>query len=665
MLASLLPGLSLLIAPSVQAVPVDFQVELAVAQAYGQLVDGSVVLLAGDFNAWDGSQNPLTAQGTLWQTQAELSPGFHQWKFVIQDSGGGLLWESSIENRQSVIPAGPLQLPLAWWDRLDAPAIPLQPAQIRFRCDTSLIQAQGLFHPQSDQLAILGAHTALGNWQLPSALLDLEQGSEYGAWLSFSGLCEQPVAWKAVVIPGDGAPWIWEAGLDHSLVWSGSDLDTWPPPAGDGVADAELPLRLFGHGPGWQPEEVALGADLSFTARLESEGAVWSRRGEAGDLFDLYRDTGWSILRLRLWHSPNDPWHGLDSTIALARRGQQAGFRLLLDLHFSDSWADPGQQTPPAIWQGLPLATLADSLRNYTARVIQRFHGEGLDPEWVQLGNEIDGGLLWPVGAVGGANDTPAQWDNLATLLAAAAEGAWQDLPVDARPRRLIHLSQGGNATGVMRFLEEMASRGLSWESTGLSFYPWWHGDFSALRTTLGRVCTERPEEVLIVETDYPWTLDWNDNTGNFVGLPEQLLEGFPATPQGQLDYYRALRALCRDQPGTGVSAICLWEPAWISTSGFGSVQENLALFDFQGNALPALDLLVPRAPQLQLLSASPGFLSLVWTTVDGAGEYRVESAPTPDGPWRIAAECSVSGCVFPAPLGTRCYRVVALAGGH
>jgi arabinogalactan endo-1,4-beta-galactosidase len=658
----LAPGL-LGLAPAASAVAVQFSVDMAEALAYGLLPSGATVGLAGDFNAWQPQAAPLADPDGdgIWAAPHDLAQGNHSYKFVVILPQGDLLWESAIANRTVTVGPTPLDLPLAWWDRLTAPDPPLQPVEVRVGIDLGLPIAQGRFDPLVDSLRLQGNHAFLGNWQLPGPALAVDPLGLAQAWITIPALGGLPVAWKAVIVPGDGSPWIWEDGPDQLLQFSDPDHDQHPAPAGNGIADLELPLRAFGHEAGWQPTDLAWGADLSFTARLEHEGAVWSRNGQPRDPLELFHTRGWSVLRLRLWHSPAEPWHGLDSTLALARRGQALGQRLLLDLHYSDSWADPGQQTPPAAWQGLPVAILADSVRAWTAAVMQRFHLEGLDPEWLQLGNEIDGGLLWPQGDVRAANNTPAQWQNLATLLGAAAEGAWLGVPVDSRPKRVIHLSQSGYTAGVLRFLDELESRSVPFESVGLSYYPWWHGDLQALRGTLLALGNRGDHEILVVETDYPWSLGWADDTGNFVGLEDQLLEGFPASPEGQAAYYRALAALLKDVPGPGVGLVCLWEPAWITTAGFGSVQENLALFDFAGNALPALDLPAPRVPELEIVSPAPGHLRLQWTAEPGIGRWRVLEAMGPGQPFQPLTETSEPFWNTIAPLGTRVYRVVAL----
>ena len=153
---------------------------------------------------------------------------------------------------------------------------------------------------------------------------------------------------------------------------------------------------------------VRAGADLSFTPQLVSLGAVYRLDGTAVDLLDACATHGLEIVRLRLWHTPAEPWNGLDATVAFAREVKARGFDLMLDLHYSDTWADPGHQSKPAAWEGIPFEALVDSVREYTSAVVKRFRDEGILPEYIQIGNEISAGMLWDDGRVGwwGASGT-------------------------------------------------------------------------------------------------------------------------------------------------------------------------------------------------------------------------------------------------------------------
>lgn len=322
-----------------------------------------------------------------------------------------------------------------------------------------------------------------------------------------------------------------------------------------------------------------VGADLSSLPRVEAAGAVFREHADAApaDLLTLLRARGLNTVRLRVWHTPPDGACSLAETAALAERARAAGLAVLLDLHYSDTWADPGHQAPPRAWQGLAAAALADSVRAYTQSVMQALAARGVVPACVQLGNEITGGLLWDTGRVGGAFDTDAQWDNLALLLRAAMAG----LPSGAtRPQVMIHTDRGGDIAGARWFLDGLARRGVLYDLIGVSYYPWWHGTLDELEANLRELATRYGKGVVVVETAYPWTLQWFDDTHNLVGQESQLLDGYPATFEGQARFLAEVTRIVRGVPdGLGLGVVW-WEPAWV---GPGSGWENMGWVDERG----------------------------------------------------------------------------------
>lgn len=338
-----------------------------------------------------------------------------------------------------------------------------------------------------------------------------------------------------------------------------------------------------------------IGADLSFLPQMLALGAEYRVGGEAQDPLQIFTDSQFEIVRLRLWYSPDEPWHGLESTLAFAQLLNDADFDLMLDLHYSDTWADPGHQTKPAAWVGLDFPALLDSVQTYTAAVIASFRDAGLTPRFVQIGNEIGSGFLWDDGRVGwpgSAYDTPEQWDQLIALLSAAAAGVRSAEDPGGDPIEiLVHVAEGGDGDRCEWFFDPLVAAGLDFDVIALSFYPWWHGSILDLDDNLHRLADRYGKPIQIVETSYPWTLEEYDGVGNFVVSADQLHPGYGATPTGQLDFLRDLRATLRAAPGGLGTALLYWEPAFLSVlGGPGNPHENLTLFDFDGDALPALD---------------------------------------------------------------------------
>ncbi len=331
------------------------------------------------------------------------------------------------------------------------------------------------------------------------------------------------------------------------------------------------------------------GVDASSLPAVEAGGAVFRDGDTPGDALAIMKAHGVTAMRIRVWHTPAGGAGDLAEALALARRAAGAGFAIMLDLHYSDTWADPGHQDIPAAWRDLAMPVLADSVRIYTRDVVRAFTACGIALRCVQLGNEITNGMLWDTGRTGGAFDTDMQWDQLCALLRAGNEGLDEAVAAQLRPQVTIHLDRGGDNAGARRFIDRLVSRNVPFDVIGLSYYPWWHGSLAALAANLDDLAVRYGKDVAVVETAYPWTLGWDDDTHNIVGLPSQLLPQYAATPSGQAAFLTEVLGIVRAVPGGRGVGVFWWEPAWIAAPTCGSAWENLALFDGDGRALPAL----------------------------------------------------------------------------
>ena len=153
----------------------------------------------------------------------------------------------------------------------------------------------------------------------------------------------------------------------------------------------------------------------------------------------------------------------------------------------------------------------------------------------------------------------------------------------------MIHIDRGGDVGAAIWFFDHLLAQGVDFDLIGLSYYPWWHGSLTDLDETLDTLAIRYGKGLMVVETAYPWTLGWFDDTHNPVGLPEHLLPGYPATPRGQNAFLRAVIDIVREVPDGLGRGVFWWGGEWISSPGFGSGFENVALFDQNGDALPAL----------------------------------------------------------------------------
>lgn len=338
------------------------------------------------------------------------------------------------------------------------------------------------------------------------------------------------------------------------------------------------------------------GADVSSLPACERAGVRYADgRGESRDVLASLRHRGASVVRVRVWHTPmsGDVSSGPAEAIALARRAHERGFQILLCLHYSDTWADPAKQAPPRAWADLAGRALEDSVRAWTRAVVGDCVRAGVTPAYVQVGNEITNGMLWPSGRLG-SGDRNQQRMALARLLRAGMRGVRE---ASRASRTLLHYSDGGDPQGAQRWFAERWADGVRPDVFALSYYPWWHGPMDSLVATLERLePLGRP--VLIAETAHPWTLSWADGTHNVVGEPWRDPDGFGATPQGQHAFLEQLDARLRRTPNA--MGWLYWEPFDVASPVRGSVWENCALIDFEGRWLPARDLFASpetRAP--------------------------------------------------------------------
>lgn len=360
------------------------------------------------------------------------------------------------------------------------------------------------------------------------------------------------------------------------------------------------------------------GADISFLPKIEDHGGVYTDGGLPGDLFDILADHGVNLIRLRLWHTPAEGYCDLDDILAMAQRAQAAGMDLLLDFHYSDTWADPAHQTKPAAWAALPFAALVDSVRARTRDVLAALIAQGTPPVMVQLGNEITPGMLWDDGRVGGSFNTSEQWAQLAQLLGAACDGVSDAFAPDPEPLIMIHSDRGGDNGGCQWFFGNLLGQGVEFDLIGLSYYPWWHGTLADLEANLDDLAVRYGKDIVLAEVAYPWTLGWFDDTHNPVGLPEHLLPGYPDTPAGQRAFLETIFSMIADVPDGRGRGVVYWAPEWITTPTFGSGWENVALFDETGEVLPGLEAFLPTT---SVGAAVPSGLSLHAVARDTAGD--------------------------------------------
>ena len=241
-----------------------------------------------------------------------------------------------------------------------------------------------------------------------------------------------------------------------------------------------------------------LGADISFLPELEAKGMKFSDKGIEKDALLILKEHGFNYIRLRIFndpardsgYSPKKGFCDLTNTLKMAKRVKEAGMKFLLDFHYSDYWADPGKQTKPAAWRNLSLEDLKKAVYDYTKNVIQQLKEQGTTPDMVQIGNEINHGIVWPDGNV-------SNIDGLAQLFNA---GVAATKAIDPSITIMLHVALGGQNDESVFFLDNMIARGVYFDVIGESYYPKWHGTLDDLRNNLNDLVRRFNKDVIVVE---------------------------------------------------------------------------------------------------------------------------------------------------------------------
>jgi arabinogalactan endo-1,4-beta-galactosidase len=257
--------------------------------------------------------------------------------------------------------------------------------------------------------------------------------------------------------------------------------------------------------------------------------------------------------------------------------------KLLLNFHYSDSWADPNKQFKPAAWEKMPFEELKQTVQSYTTSVIKTFKDENVLPDIVQIGNEITPGILWPDGKVSADDDNEIQWDKFSSLLKAGITGVRTAAP-DANVKIMLHIDQGGKKNVSQWFFNNINKHQVSYDIIGVSYYPWWHGTIEDLKENLNYIAAELKKDVMVVETAYPYTkeIDWH-------GHPPEKNLPLPMTPQGQYDMLHIVTKTVLETADNRGCGVCYWFPESIPIEKHSWLAGSAALFDSKGNALPAI----------------------------------------------------------------------------
>ena len=341
------------------------------------------------------------------------------------------------------------------------------------------------------------------------------------------------------------------------------------------------------------------GADLSMVPALEANGAQFKDvDGTPKDVLQIFKDHGVNWVRFRIWNNPKTgPGGGGDTdeakALAMTKRAKALGLKVLIDFHYSDFWADPGKQAKPAAWEGHSKDQLVKDVYDYTAKVLKDFQAQGMQPDMIQVGNEIMNGMMWPEGKFPG-NDNGKE---LARLVQAGLQAIHDNDPKH-EIKTMIHLADGGNNWIYQNFFNALINDNKvnDFDVIGLSYYPFWHGTLDDLSNNINDISKRYNKDVIVVETAFGYTNENFDKMPNAYGAAEERIGGFRSSVQGQASGLRALMERVTRVPDHHGLGMFYWAPDWYAVpnvgwkTGEGNEWDNLAMFDNNGRALESMD---------------------------------------------------------------------------
>lgn len=362
------------------------------------------------------------------------------------------------------------------------------------------------------------------------------------------------------------------------------------------------------------------GADVSEVLVEENSGVIYKdESGNEKDVFQILAENGVNTARIRIWNNPydkdNNPYGGgnndLDSAIILGKRATEYGMKVLIDFHYSDFWADPNRQLAPKEWAHYNRADKQAALHDFTYESLEKLIDSGVNVTMVQVGNETNY-------AMAGESEEPYVHELMNEGSRAVREIS-QKYEKDIKV--VLHYTNSSNLEEQEYILNSLTKDNVDYDAIGLSFYPFWGGDFEKAATVIKNI-KNSGKEVFIAETSYPFTLEDGDGHPNSAAESD-LVEGYAATVQSQAAMLNKVCALAADNGGSGVF---YWGTTWVPVPGSdpanpeagkeiwekygsgwassfaekydpenvgkwygGSAWDNMALFDFTGKALPSL----------------------------------------------------------------------------
>lgn len=299
------------------------------------------------------------------------------------------------------------------------------------------------------------------------------------------------------------------------------------------------------------------GADIGWVTEMEAAGRkFFNSAGVEQDLLLVLKNLGMNTIRLRVWVNPAGGWNGKNDVVAKAVRAKNAGMRIMINFHYSDSWADPGKQTKPAAWTG-DLAALKSHMTSHTIDILNALKTAGVTPEWVQVGNETNDGMLWPEGRAS------TNMANYAQFISTGYDAVKAVFPA---AKVILHISNGWDNALFRWNLDGLKSYGGKFDVIGMSLYPSpanWATMNSQALSNMNDMVARYGKQVMVVEVGMSWD-----------------------QPTAAKSFLTDLLAKTKTVAGAKGLGVLYWEPqAYAQWQGY-----TLGAFDNSGKPTVALD---------------------------------------------------------------------------
>ena len=322
-----------------------------------------------------------------------------------------------------------------------------------------------------------------------------------------------------------------------------------------------------------------VGGDISMLTKYEDAGVVYKdKAGNTVQPLAFFHQEGLNTMRVRLFVDPSkDSDKGVCQDLAyvkaLGKRIKDAGMQLMLDFHYSDTWADPAKQWTPDAWKNLSDDQLADKVFEYTADCLQQLKAAGATPDFIQTGNEISYGMLWGTEGTTAnrcyTNSNAANWNRFFNLLKHAAQACRQECP---QSKIVLHSERVPKPNVLTDFFDRMKDNAIDYDIIGLSYYPAYHGDLSTLETALTTIENKHyGKDIMIVETGYSYAWALDNTTFNYTST-------YPYTEEGQRQFTADLVAMLNQH--SSVTGLFWWWPEDNGNKNVTSNWWNAALYD-------------------------------------------------------------------------------------